>query len=342
MHPPIPHHIAPHGSRLRSLRTPRGFSITELLVVIGIIVLLVGLLLPALAAAQQKGRATQTNSVMEQFRAACESFHQKFGFYPGVVPEAILTADPKISGTENALLHLMGGFLRQEDDPALYAATTGSDWQEIVFAGPTGQYRIKVNTFQIGQGPRIGGQLHPPFFSPKGSELRALPGQYLTATDFGDPYQADSLRIPDLVDGWGQPIIYVRSLRDSGPLVGVPGGGVLPQFSRSSMAPYLDSVALGELGKDQETSVLRLNSGSASDANFAQIIRHPAFGAANAPLEGKARGAFVMLSPGKDGIFFSSTDGPGSNAQPVTDLVTIAGGPAKIDEFDDLRQFGGS
>src|SRR5262245_11450634 len=77
----------------------RAFSITELLVVIGIIVLLVGLLLPALAAAQQKAKAVSTTGTAEQFALACESFHQKFGFYPGVVPENILAADPKISGT---------------------------------------------------------------------------------------------------------------------------------------------------------------------------------------------------------------------------------------------------
>lgn len=338
MHPPLTSAIR----RFRPARSRRGFSITELLVVIGIIVLLVGLLLPALAAAQQKGRATQTNAVMEQFRAACESFHQKFGFYPGAVPEAVLTADPRISGTENAILHLMGGFLRQEDDPGLYAQTTGPDWKEIVFSGPSGQYRLKVNVFEIGKGPRIGGQQYLPFFSPKGSELRALPGQYLTEEDFSDGYQADSLRLPDLVDGWGQPIIYVRSLRDSGPLVGTPGPGVLPQFSRSSMAPYLNSVALGEAGKSQATSVLRLSSPADSDGNFAQIIRHPGFGAANKPLEGKARGAFVLLSAGKDGVFFASTDGPGTQAAPVTNLVNLAGGPSKIDEYDDLRQFGGS
>ena len=336
----IPSHAPTRQRRPHFAR--RAFSITELLVVIGIIVLLVGLLLPALAAAQQKGRATQSTAVMEQFRAACESFYQKFGFYPGVVPEAVLSNDPKISGTENALLHLMGGFIRQEDDAAAYAATSGADWKEIAFNGPAGQYRIKVNTFKIGQGPVIGGQQYPPFFSPKGSELRALPGQYLTTAGFDNAFQDDPYQLPDLVDGWGQPIIYVRSLRDSGPLVGVQAGGVLPQFTRASMSPYLVSVALGESGKSQETSVLDLSSASDSDGNFAQILRHPGFGAANKPLEGKSRGAFVLLSAGKDGIFFSSTDGPGTTSAPVTNLVTIAGGPTKIDEFDDLRQFGGS
>ena len=67
----------------------RAFTITELLVVVGIIVLLIGLLLPALGRVRQKARVTQTSSTLEEFAKACDAFNQQFGYYPGVVPEYI-------------------------------------------------------------------------------------------------------------------------------------------------------------------------------------------------------------------------------------------------------------
>ncbi|MEC8115267.1 MAG: prepilin-type N-terminal cleavage/methylation domain-containing protein, partial [Planctomycetota bacterium] len=71
----------------------RAFTLVELLVVIALIGVLAALLLSALSSAQQRARATQTTSTMEAFAAACETFFQDHGQYPGVVPEALLAQD---------------------------------------------------------------------------------------------------------------------------------------------------------------------------------------------------------------------------------------------------------
>ena len=320
----------------RSTRSARpGFSVVELLVVIGIITLLVGLLLPALGKAQQKARAAATLSTMQSFAQACETYKQQIGAYPGVVPEAVLANDPKISGTENAVLALMGGAVTQ-DDPDF--ATFGTGWTTINFNAPGGgTFSIKVNATQIGQGPRINGKQYPPFYSPKSGEFAPAPGQDLATAVDGTGFENDAYRLPDLLDAWGQPIMYVRAIRSSGPLVGPVTAS--PQFAMGSMQPYIVSVALGELGKDQKTTSI-LETGNDPAGNFAQIIRHPAFGATNQPLAGTARGQFVLVSAGQDGVYFSRFDGPGTPVDPIDDIASI--GPKVAESYNDLVIMGGS
>ena len=135
-------------------RTGRGraFSMTELLVVIAIIAVLAGILLVALKGVRQRALATQTRATMQEFSKACDSFQIEQGHYPGIIPEGILAANPEISGTENALLHMMGGVIRG-DDPR-YNDPPFDSWQEIII-NDTNLGKIRVNKQLIGNGPEI-------------------------------------------------------------------------------------------------------------------------------------------------------------------------------------------
>lgn len=313
-----------------------GFTLTELLVAIGIIALLIAILLPALAKALQRAKATQTLSTMQEFSKACDAFHQEFGRYPGIVPEAILASDPKITGTENALFHLMGGAVDQ-DDPAYGSFSSGSGWTEIVFGSSPNTFAIKVNPQKLGEGPRVGGKQYPPFFAPKSAEVQ--PTRHVTSV--GGPGPTPDL--PDLVDAWGQPILYIRALRDAGPLV---GSASTAQFSRAGAMGYYDGIVeLGELGKSQETSVLAIGSAAQREASLAQLIRSPAIGAGDQPLTGAPRGRYVLVSAGPDGIFLSSTQVKNpANGSAITDIVGASSNPAGPDVikfYDDIVVAGG-
>ena len=87
-------------------------------------------------------------------------------------------------------------------------------------------------------------------------------------------------RLPDLVDAWGQPILYLRAVRSVGNLVGEAGGSSAPrtQFVLDPILPYLNSDSLGELGKPQGDSIIRLANGNNRSRTVAQIIRHPGLG----------------------------------------------------------------
>ena len=334
----------------------RGFSITELLVVIGIIVLLIGILLPALGRVRQKARVTETSSVMEEFGKACDAFNQQFGYYPGIVPEEFLETDPRITPMENAVLHLAGGAVREDELPVLidgvrYEALEDilfepgngdSNGDVITFNGPNGtSFSIAIYAPAVGDGPFIQGKRYAPFFSPKGEQFR--PSIY-NAGESGSLGQIEF--IPTVVDAWGQPVMYARRLRSSGPLVGT--NALNSQFSYPSQARLLDARNLGDFGQDQDGTVGSiLNSSPESRAlnNFAQILRTPAIGSATKPQSGSPRGEYILISAGQDGIFFSNTDGPGSPGSPVADIVTNPSAsrntPTIVNEYDDIIVAGG-
>lgn len=85
-----------------------GFSLVEMLVVIGVIGILVGLLAPAINLIRARAKAAKAASVVQVLRAGCEAYHQTFNAYPGPYSNAQCTGSPA-TGPENLVLGLIGG-----------------------------------------------------------------------------------------------------------------------------------------------------------------------------------------------------------------------------------------
>ncbi len=341
-----------------SKTSPRGFSMTELLVVIGIIAILAGILLVAMGGVRTRAKTMQTLSTMTEFANACEQFQIEHGQYPGVIPDTVLAAalaapEPSISGTENALLHLMGGYQVTTPfgidgaDASLAPAWTENEGAGIICAD-YGDWKICVDINRIGEGPVINGKPYAPYYTPTESAVGVARGQW-------SQEGTDNLKFPDLLDAWGQPIVYVRQARTVGPLVGNSGAAPAlpqPQFYYELFKPYVNSIKLGEMGKSQidatDGSILT-DIGNSGDHLLisAQMLRHPAFGPKPDALNGTSRGGFVLLSAGPDGVYFSKADGPGAPKEgrrigedpSFPDFYDY--GPDVFDDFDDVRVFGG-
>jgi type II secretory pathway pseudopilin PulG len=310
----------------------------ELLVVIGIITVLAGILLVAMKGVRARALATQTESTMQSLMAACDTFQTETGRYPGVIPEEALAEagssdPPPLSSTENALLDLAGGYraFHPQLAPDLsgeYANFSGSDVITIS-VGTTG-WEIKVDRNAIFEGPLINGTPHAPFLTPGTGESVVANGQMNDSGVLESCATQSDNCLPDLVDAWGQPLIYLRKARPSGDLV-LPwsGSGAKPQFYLEPITPYTTSTRLGEAGKNQTSAGNAFDHSLLDESvdrygNLAAIIAHPA-------LEATARGAYAVFSAGPDGIYYSRSDGPGGTGI----------GPTIADEYDDIRRFGG-
>lgn len=327
----------------------RAFTLVELLVVIALIGVLAALLLSALTSAQQRARATQTTSTMEAFAAACETFFQDHGQYPGVVPEALLAQDaeanngiPRISSLENSLYHMMGGYRILGVHPD-YVQFNG---YEMSFGNGNNEITVKfaVNSELLGDGPLIGGRQYPSYFTPPEGTLAKAFGQV-----------GDEENLVDVVDAWGQPLALLRRQRTVGVLPnnrsGNDGNPETWQYRTEGAAPYFEAglSGLGELRKQQAftsnsaTCILSQENTAFFEGNVGRILANPAIreGVGNPnDLYTQPRGSMLLLSAGADGIFFSSQDGPGSENSPISNIFDAT--QAAIGEYDDILRFIGS
>ena len=79
----------------------RGFSLIELLVVIGIISVLTGLALPAVQAAREAARSAQCKANLKQMTLACHSFEATYGGFPPAV--SVLSVPGMVGARANAV-----------------------------------------------------------------------------------------------------------------------------------------------------------------------------------------------------------------------------------------------
>jgi prepilin-type N-terminal cleavage/methylation domain-containing protein len=332
-----------------STRRPSGFSLIELLVVVGIIVLLIGILVPTLGAVRTAARKTQTEAMASQVVNAMSSFKSDTRRLPGYFNVAAMADQENWAGlnagegergfteTENVLLELAGGILPEGTVamPTMGTYTVGpgeGDGKEVVVStdsakSAAGSGYLKMDSDSLFA---IAGQADLPGGSGEDSE------------EFEDDNPSNYI---DLVDPFGMPmLIWKRNLSakktSSSGVYQIAAGNYNDtpnaSFYWSTNAGYLSSSRLGasSINLRQESGVQNpslLGGGDAADADdvllsLASIVGNPGFVSADGdmgddqPGGGDAdqfarpeafRGDVIVTSAGPDKIYFAKKQDPG-------------------------------
>jgi prepilin-type N-terminal cleavage/methylation domain-containing protein len=197
-------------SRERSVRA--GFSLIELLVVIAIIVILAGMLTPALIMAMNKAHETATRSRIHQVETALQAFFDDYGDYP---PTHWYEVDEFFKYDSNG-----DGVYVRADDEIWFDPITGAGPGGFVPDETTAPGTINEGSEVLAAclATRTGG----PYLEPDADWLRNTDGPDASGDVIGDlDTGGDVFRctnwyfktddIFELTDWWGNPLVYVHN-----------------------------------------------------------------------------------------------------------------------------------
>ena len=314
-----------------------GFTLTEVLVTIGIIVVIIGILIPVVTGVRDKARAADTASFIMSLRAAIEQYQQEWKSYPGpfsnndirggaggvavtVVPPVgggFDTTDfdsEDVSGTENLVLGLLGG---------------------LRYDGGNFEYQPD----QVGNGPFSLNPNNPkksaPYIENANLSWRTNAANLKTG-DYDDGANPDDTIIPEFVDRFPEPmpILYLRANKGNAGLVEanntaqynvehinvytVPVGGKSIGLNKKlddsdRVGTTAPEHGLQEVGDPDQETMDRHNPGSRTflyPYNAGIYIHNPNMALPNGPGEGTPRqkDGFILISAGIDRVYGTADD----------------------------------
>lgn len=298
------------------------FTLVELLTVIGIIVILIAILLPAVSRVQIQGRAADTQNQINKISGAISHYHQEHGSYPGLLPNSVFNTQTGVSSvavggrnitmTENLVISLCGGF-----EPN--SASTATNPQPPLY-----------DESKVGQGP-ITHQLNATRRRRFQAYIDPTPGQLTPAKPWTNGNGRTGLSdsdLPEFMDRFnttnpnqpglsGMPILYMRANaaatgvveNSSNTLTNVgtlphPGGHARYQYNLTWIAPYVEpnpTTARGSPPFNATDFPSRQNP--STPAGAAAYFAHP-----NVANTAKGQNQYVLISAGADGLYGTKDD----------------------------------
>ena len=246
----------------------RGFTMTELLVVIFIIVVLVGLVSPMVARAWKQGQRTRTAADLQAIAAALEAYRQDHGDYPLVTPPARPVPYQDFNGARTLCRTLVAPLPAKGD-----GSTYDGDGQE----GPG--FRTRVNT-ATGE-PQ--GRVYGPYIQPD---------QFKLANPSRGPRPDDPPGYYCLFDRHNRPILYYRALGK--PNIRVRGGFVGRNPPDKALYNIFDNLDINDANRGARMSLEQFGA-LLGDSNANGMID---------PDENPAHeGPYLLWSAGPDEVF---------------------------------------
>jgi prepilin-type N-terminal cleavage/methylation domain-containing protein len=132
------------------VRRRAGFTLTELLVVMGIIAILAGLILPAVGAVRRSAASRAAKATIERIRLACQAYQADFGDYP---PTSLVAFDVTTNGVNDGIESLLRCLTtRREHGPYLEFEEpdlANTDGDSLTKADPVGSALEARTLFEL-------------------------------------------------------------------------------------------------------------------------------------------------------------------------------------------------
>lgn len=333
----------------------RAFTLIELLVVIGIIVILIGILLPTIAHVRRAARGAATTAQLAAIGNAIQQYYGDFHAYPGPLPNNLLgqtaggisptaaptiagfplanvTPNTEVTGSENLVLGLLGGLQVTVDSTGVvtgfnYVATdlftlnassvpTGTDAKGALSLNPNRPKRYQ-SYLQVGAG-----DISEPNPGLNSGHFVNSRGQIASDTN-----------IPEFLDKYQEPmpILYMRA-NPGGTAVASKGGKddsgnvINAQWDIDQILGYTDANPSGGLrglgtGGDGTSAMTdTISHPATSGMNALAYLKDPTANSSTATnIGGSARqkDGYILISAGPDRIYGTADDVifPGSLSQ---------------------------
>jgi len=276
-------HPAPAGLRL-------GFTMTELILVITIIVVLLGLLLPVIGKVRAAGQRTRSEAVIRNIANAIGAYQMQFRAYPGVyanVDVARAGGAGTVTSSENLLLSLVGGMV-STSNPGVTPSV------------------VVYQTNLLGTGPRNllnnQGKQFPPFIEGAAWTDASTSGTGGHFKDGSDSLATDT-DIPEFLDGYQANPLPVLYLRANIGKTGIASADLTTQYDASELYPYTQHLGSGSshglrnLGLDTDP----LLSNAPNDAI-------PYLRSTTIPSGPRTPDSFILIGAGPDRLYGTADD----------------------------------
>ncbi len=339
-----------HNPQSLSRTSSRAFSLIEMMVVLGILVLVLAIVIPAVNAARTSARKAATLQTLTGVSQASSQFvidKRRLPGYFSLKDLADNAANRGFTSIDNVLLDLAGAITTQNVNNGNGQACDLAAGPRVVDVGPLGTVQARVDLLGYGSTKQVAGVTVAGYLK---LDERTFKRQCLQNSKRVTAGAAEAnLALPTLVDYFGQPVLaWQQDTVAANAVFASEDYSTRARFYRRTNRGFLNATALGDFGESQtdaeKGSLLAEATGSVNSVANRALTMEAIFGnpaspdSTNPNKAADARASLLFHSAGKDGVYLGKKDRGGKRAVAASMGLQYQSGadPVNDGSFDDI------